>query len=59
MFLCTFLVEGDVVDEKTAVETKKAYQAPVLSVYGDVRQITMNTPHGPNNDNPGKAGKTS
>jgi hypothetical protein len=43
--------------EKTPPETRKPYRTPVLSVYGDVRQITQTT-NGPKNDNPGRAGKT-
>jgi hypothetical protein len=38
-----FFSEGNVVDEKTPVETKKPYKAPVLSEYGDILQITQNS----------------
>jgi hypothetical protein len=36
-----FFSEENLVNEKTAVETKQPYEAPVPLVYGDVRQITQ------------------
>jgi hypothetical protein len=40
--------------EKTPVETKKPYKAPVLSEYGDIRQMTLRVGSGTTSDNPGR-----
>jgi hypothetical protein len=45
------IVEGRVVNEKAAAETKKPYKAPVLSEYGDIRQITQANLNMIHNDN--------
>jgi hypothetical protein len=46
--VCSFdlsFSEGNVVNEKIAVETKQPYEEPVLSEYGDIRMITRTIPH--------------
>jgi hypothetical protein len=38
--------EENCMNARTPVETKKPYQAPVLSEYGDIRMITQTVPSG-------------
>ncbi len=43
----------DPVSEKTPLQTKRPYAAPILSEYGDIRQITQQSMNGQKNDGGG------
>ena len=48
------VAEKNDANTQTAVQTKRPYATPVLSEYGDIRQITRNTNASPGReDNPG------
>jgi hypothetical protein len=44
--------------EKTPIESKKPYKAPVLLEYGDIRQITQNTANTMSANSDGGSGST-
>jgi hypothetical protein len=53
------VVDKNQVSAKTPVQAKRPYASPILSEYGDIRQITLHTPAGPRGDNPASNNKTT
>ena len=48
------VAEKNDANTQTAVQTKRPYATPVLSEYGDIRQMTLRVGSGTTSDNPGR-----